>query len=156
MNKLLILRRISKSIINGGLIGVFCAIYKYIIEFILDIAFKVHTTNDLIIKILVIILSLLLSVISFILIFISKDLAGSGIHQIEHRRFKNDFNNYSPFKNILLMTLNTIISFFIGANVGSEAPNVFIGANIGIKSNQIFKDNDDDEINEIQVKGVNC
>lgn len=141
-----ILFKLLKSVINGIFIGLICALYKYLVEYVLSFSLTLYTSTNIMIKIFAIVGSIFLTIIAFILINKNPHIKGSGLSQIEYYRHKNDFTTYKPIKNIFMMMANTFISFFTGAHVGSEAPNIFIGANVGILSNKITKKEDDDEI----------
>lgn len=145
-NNLDIVFKLLKSLVNGIIIGLICALYKYLVEHIVILSTSLYTSTNMLIKILGIVASIFLIAVAFFLINKNPHIKGSGLRQVEYYRHKKDFSTYNPIKNIFMMMANTFISFFVGAHVGSEAPNIFIGANVGVLSNKITKKEDDDEI----------
>lgn len=142
-----------KLTLLGLIVGIFIAGYQFIgHEIILLSEFLLNNNN------LIWISTIACSVLALVgLMLINKRFPGyygSGIPQIE--AYHRGWYNFSPYKMLILMTVNSLFAFFGGFLLGSEGPSVSLGSSIGMISNDIFKDDSKEDIALAGSTGFAC
>lgn len=151
MKKILI--AFLKLTLLGLIVGLFIAGYQFIGHEVISLSkFLLKSEN------LIWISTIACSVILLTgIMFINKKFKGyygSGIPQIE--AYHRGWYSFSPYKMLVLMTLNSLFAFFGGFLLGSEGPSISIGSSLGMISNDIFKDNNKEDIAIAGSTGFAC
>lgn len=134
---------ILKLLFCGILIGSIIALYKYLTFIVLKGSSFLFNSEELLIRILAVLFGLVLMCFSYKLVKIDGNIQGGGLPQIE-ACIENKTNSIVWYKSLPLMIINSLISFFCGLPVGSEAPSAFIGAMVIKGANKYTIDYDED------------
>lgn len=131
-----------KCITGGIIIGTVIGCYKYLITLIVELskgAFSLYNLTSFIVGIL---FSLIFTVIGFFLIKMDGSIQNGGLHQLELNVASNK-SVIKWYKALPLMIINSLITFFNGIPMGTEAPSVFIGGVIMLGTRDVLKTKDD-------------
>lgn len=141
MKKVLLI--LLKLTILGLVVGLFIAGYQFIGHEVIRLSEFLLTSKNLIW-----IPTILCSVILLIGLMIANKFHpgyyGGGIPQIE--AYHRGWYSFSPYKMLLFMTVNSLFAFFGGFLLGSEGPSVSIGSSLGMIGNDVFKDDNKDDV----------
>lgn len=130
-----------KTIITGAVIGAVIACYKYATFYVIKYSNWLYQNDELYLRIIMVISAIILVFVSYVITRIDGNIQGGGLPQLE-LNIKNNTGRFKWYKSLPLMIINSLISFFIGLPLGSEAPSVFIGGSIADGTNKIFKQDD--------------
>ena len=149
-NNLLIFLKLT---ILGLIVGFVIAGYQFIGHEIIELSEFLLNSKNLIWVLTIVIAVLLL----FGIMVINNKYPGyygGGIPQIEG--YHRGWYNFSAYKMIALMTINSLFAFFGGFLLGSEGPSISIGSSLGMIANDIFKREDKDDIAIAGSSGFAC
>ncbi len=136
-----------KLTIISVVISVVIALYRYTSHYIISLSRSLFLSDDIYTKTFAVILAVFLVFISFLIIRFEGTVQSGGLSQLK-LMLTNKNIKFRYYFAIPLMFINSLISFFIGAPVGSEAPSVFMGGSISYGVDEIFYNkkskNDDD------------
>ena len=79
---------------------------------------------------------------------------GSGVPQIE--AYHRGWYNFTHYKMLILITVNSLFGFFGGFLLGSEGPSVTIGSSLGMIGNDVFKSDSKEDVALFGSAGFAC
>lgn len=128
----------------GTIIGVIIGLYQlgfHQVEHLSELLYKNKTPEFISLAIFI---SIILSIANFFLIKISNNIEGSGMPNLILGIKKHKHIDWK--KGIIAMILNSYVSCFVSAPLGSEGPSIVIAGKIGKMSQDLLKKDDEDDL----------
>ena len=132
-----------KLTLLGLLVGLFIAGYQFIAHEVIHYS-NVLLKSEILIWVFTIISSFVLLIVLMVINKKNKGYYGGGIPQIE--AYHRGWYEFSPYKMLVFMTINSLFGFFGGFLLGSEGPSISIGSSLSMILNRIFKLEDKDDV----------
>lgn len=134
-------KELLKLTLLGIFVSVIVGLYRYAAHFVINISNQLFLSNDVYTKTFAILLAVFLVFVGYAVIRFEGTVQSGGLSQLK-LMINNPNIKFRYFFAIPLMFFNSLLSFFIGAPLGSEAPSVFMGGTTNYALNDIFKEQD--------------
>ena len=149
-------KELLKLTLLGIFVSVIVGLYRYASHFVINISNQLFTSSDIYTKTFAILLAVFLVFVGYAIIRFEGTVQSGGLSQLK-LMINNPKIKFRYFFAIPLMFFNSLLSFFIGAPLGSEAPSVFMGGATNYGLNEVFKEHekkDDDYLG--MALGFSC
>ncbi len=138
------IKELIKLTILALIISVLIALYRYAAHFIIDLSNELFLSEDAYTKTFATLLGVFLIFLGYAVIRLEGSVQGGGLSQLK-LMINNKQIKFRYYFAVPLMFVNSLISFFVGAPLGSESPSAFIGGATAYGVNDaVDKNNKDD------------
>ena len=145
-----LLKETYRIIIIGLVVGVVIALYKYCAHLVISCAKYLYLSNDITMRLIFLIISIIIMFIGYRIVKYDGNIQTSGLPQID-LHIKHNTRQIKWYKSLPLMFVSSLISFFNGLPVGSEAPSLFLSAMVSMgltskEKNEMCKQENDEDV----------
>lgn len=145
-----LLKETYRIIIIGLVVGVVIALYKYCAHLVISCAKYLYLSNDITMRLIFLIISIIIMFIGYRIVKYDGNIQTSGLPQID-LHIKHKTRQIKWYKSLPLMFVSSLISFFNGLPVGSEAPSLFLSAMVSMgltskEKNEMCKQENDEDV----------